>query len=112
MNTNFRWFTVAVLSAVAVLPVRAQVQVQNTNFRGGNGVNYVRAARSICRPVLYQFGSANVKSQPVFCGAKGREDAISYARRRAGYAPTEIQVLDGEWSVVETISPEIVRGLI
>ena len=45
MNTNFRWFTVAVLSAVAVLPVRAQVQVQNTNVRGGNGVNYVRAAR-------------------------------------------------------------------
>ena len=41
MNTNFRWFTVAVLSAVAVLPVRAQVQVQNTNVRGGNGVNYV-----------------------------------------------------------------------
>jgi len=45
MNTNFRWFTVAVLSAVAVLPVRAQVQVQNTNVRGGNGVNCVRAAR-------------------------------------------------------------------
>src|SRR5215472_906359 len=45
MNTNFRWFTVAVLSAVAVLPVRAQVQVQNTNVRSGNGVIYVRAAR-------------------------------------------------------------------
>jgi peptidoglycan hydrolase-like protein with peptidoglycan-binding domain len=45
MKTNFCWFTVAVLSAVAVLPVRAQVQVQNTDVRGGNGVNYVRAAR-------------------------------------------------------------------
>lgn len=44
MNTNFRWFAVAVLSTVAVLPVRAQVQVQNTDVRGGNGVNYVRAA--------------------------------------------------------------------
>jgi hypothetical protein len=47
-----------------------------------------------------------------FCGANGREDAISYARQRAGYAPTEIQVLDNHWSVVETISPETVRGLI
>src|ERR1700746_1589967 len=45
MNTNFRWFTDPVLSAVAALPVRAQVQVQNTNVRGGNGLNYVRVAR-------------------------------------------------------------------
>jgi hypothetical protein len=49
---------------------------------------------------------------PVFCGANGREDAISYARQRAGYAPTEIQVLDNDWNVVETISAEMVRGLI
>jgi hypothetical protein len=49
---------------------------------------------------------------PVFCGATGREDAISYARQRAGYAPAEIRVLDNEWNVVETISPETVRGLI
>jgi hypothetical protein len=49
---------------------------------------------------------------PVFCGANGREDAISYACQRAGYAPTEIQIIDNEWKVVETILPEIVRGLI
>ena len=28
------------------------------------------------------------------------------------FAPTEIQVLDDDWNVVETISPETVRGLI
>ncbi len=49
---------------------------------------------------------------PAFCGASAREDALSYARQRAGYAPTEIQVLDNDWNVIETISPETVRGLI
>jgi hypothetical protein len=49
---------------------------------------------------------------PVYCGERAREDAMSYARQRAGYAPTEIQVLDNEWNVVDTISPETVRGLI
>ena len=49
MSTNFRWFTVAALSAAAVLPVpvRAQAQMQSGNVRSGNGVNYVRAARSV-----------------------------------------------------------------
>ena len=45
MNTNLRWFTVAALSAAAVLPMWAQAQVQSSNVRSGNGVNYVRAAR-------------------------------------------------------------------
>jgi hypothetical protein len=49
---------------------------------------------------------------PTFCGANAREDALSYARQRALYAPTEIQVLDNGWNVTETISPETVRGLI
>jgi hypothetical protein len=49
---------------------------------------------------------------PAFCGANSREDALSYARQRAGYAPTEIQVLDNHWNVLETISPELARGLI
>jgi hypothetical protein len=31
---------------------------------------------------------------PVYCGATARESALSYARQRAGYSPTEIQVLD------------------
>ena len=31
---------------------------------------------------------------PVYCGERAREDALSYAQQRAGYAPTEINVLD------------------
>ena len=49
---------------------------------------------------------------PVFCGDKGRESALSYARQRAGYAPTEIEILDDSWNVAETIQPETVRGLV
>ena len=49
---------------------------------------------------------------PVFCGESGREDALSYARQRAGYAPTEICILDDDWNVAETIQPETVRGLV
>jgi hypothetical protein len=33
---------------------------------------------------------------PVYCGPNAREDALSYARQRAGYAPTEIRVLDAQ----------------
>ena len=49
---------------------------------------------------------------PVYCGPSAREDALSYARQRAGYAPTEICILDGEWNVVEAILPQLVRGLV
>jgi len=49
---------------------------------------------------------------PVYCGPNGREDALSYARQRAGYAPTEIRVLDNHWNVVETIAPENTLGLV
>ena len=49
---------------------------------------------------------------PVYCGPNGREDALSYARQRAGYAPTEIRVLDHHWNVVETIAPENTLGLV
>ena len=31
---------------------------------------------------------------PVFCGEHGRADALSYAKQRAGYGRTEIQVLE------------------
>ena len=47
---------------------------------------------------------------PVYCGRNAREDALSYARQRAGSTPTEICVLDAEWNVVEAIS-QPVRGL-
>ena len=49
---------------------------------------------------------------PVFCGENGREDALSYARQRAGYAPTEIRVLDADWNVVEAIGNEDSRPLV
>ena len=48
----------------------------------------------------------------VYCGPNAREDALSYARQRASYAPTEIRLLDAEWNVVETISPQLARGLV
>ena len=44
MNSNFRWFVVA-LTATAFLPVRAQAQVQNSTVRGGNRVTSVQGAR-------------------------------------------------------------------
>ena len=43
---------------------------------------------------------------PVFCGDNGRESALSYARQRAGYAPTEIRVLDESWNVVGIVGNE------
>ena len=49
---------------------------------------------------------------PVYCGPNAHEDALSYARQRASYAPTEIRILDADWSVVEAILPEPVRGLV
>jgi hypothetical protein len=49
---------------------------------------------------------------PVYCGAHGRESALSYARQRSGYAPTEIRILDDAWDVTDVIQPEMVRDLI
>ena len=49
---------------------------------------------------------------PVCCGPTGRKYALSYARQRAGYSPTEIQVLNHDWNVVEIVPPEDKRGLV
>jgi len=49
---------------------------------------------------------------PVHCGDNARESALSYAKQRAGYAPTQIEVLDAEWNVTETIKAQNVRGLV
>ena len=38
---------------------------------------------------------------PVYCGATGREYAMYYAKQRAGYAPTRIEVLDSDWSIAD-----------
>jgi len=48
----------------------------------------------------------------VFCGQHGRADALSYAKQRAGYGRTEIQVLDEAGNVVETIRNEEARPLV
>jgi hypothetical protein len=39
---------------------------------------------------------------PVYCGPNAREQALSYARQRAGYGRAEIQVLDEAGNVAET----------
>jgi hypothetical protein len=49
---------------------------------------------------------------PVFCDENARESALSYAKQRASYAPTEIRVLDHDWNVVEIIAAENTRGLV
>ena len=49
---------------------------------------------------------------PVYCGPNAREDALSYARQRAGYAPTETHLLDAEWTVFEVILQQAVRGFV
>jgi hypothetical protein len=48
---------------------------------------------------------------PVYCGERGRESALSYARQRAGYGRAEIQVLDEAWNVAEVIGNEEARPL-
>ena len=49
---------------------------------------------------------------PIYCGATAKESALSYARQRAGYSPTEIQVLDADWNVAEIIPLEDKRALV
>jgi hypothetical protein len=49
---------------------------------------------------------------PVYCGPNAREQALSYARQRAGYGRAEIQVLDAAGNVVETIGNEDLRPLV
>ena len=49
---------------------------------------------------------------PLYCGPNAREDALSYARHRAGYAPTEMRIVNVEWNLVEAILPQRVRGLV
>jgi len=49
---------------------------------------------------------------PVYCGERGRESALSYARQRAGYGRAEIQVLDEAWNVVDTITNEDLKPVV
>jgi hypothetical protein len=43
---------------------------------------------------------------PVWCGEKARQNALDYAQQRAGYGRCDIQLLDENWKVVETITNE------
>jgi hypothetical protein len=49
---------------------------------------------------------------PVFCGDNGRDSALSYARQRAGYSRCDIEVLDRDWQVVETIGNEDLKPVV
>ena len=49
---------------------------------------------------------------PVYCGPNAREQALSYARQRAGYGRAEIQAVDECGNIAETISNEDARLLV
>ena len=49
---------------------------------------------------------------PVYCGPNAREQALSYARQRAGYGRAEIQVFDESGNIAETITNEGERPLV
>ena len=49
---------------------------------------------------------------PVYCGETGRQNALDYARQRMGYGRCDIQVLDENWNVVETITKEDLKPVV
>jgi hypothetical protein len=49
---------------------------------------------------------------PVYCGTNGRDSALSFARQRAGYGRSDIQVLDHNWNVVETVTNEDLKPVV
>jgi len=50
--------------------------------------------------------------QPVYCGENSSQNALDYARQRAGYGRCDIQVLDENWNVVETIGNEDLKPIV
>ena len=49
---------------------------------------------------------------PVYCGDNGRQNALDYAQQRARSGLCDIQVLDENWSVVETITNEDLKPVV
>ncbi len=50
--------------------------------------------------------------QPVYCGESGRQNALDYAQQRAHSGLCDIQVLDKDWNVVETITNEDLKPVV
>ena len=50
--------------------------------------------------------------RPIWCGETGRQNALDYAQQRAGYGRCDIQVLDDNWNVVETITNEDLKPVV
>ena len=49
---------------------------------------------------------------PVYCGENGRQNALDYAQQRARSGLCDIQVLDENWNVVETITNEDLKPVV
>ena len=49
---------------------------------------------------------------PVYCGERGRQNALDYAQQRARSGLCDIQVLDENWNVVETITNEDLKPVV
>ena len=49
---------------------------------------------------------------PVYCGETGRQYALNYARQRMDYGRCDLQVLDENWNVVETITNEDLKPVV
>jgi hypothetical protein len=88
-----RNFKLAIAMSARVIQVR---QSRNPRWKKQGGWE-VYEAEGVC---------------PVYCGKNGRDQALSYAKQRAGYGRAEIQVLDDAWNVVETIANEETRPLV
>ncbi len=50
--------------------------------------------------------------QPVYCGENGPQNALDYAPQRMGYGRCDIQLLDENWIVVETITNEDLKPVV
>jgi len=49
--------------------------------------------------------------QPVYCDETGRQNALDYAQQRAHSGLCDIQALDENWNVLETITNEDLKPL-
>jgi hypothetical protein len=49
---------------------------------------------------------------PVYCGETGRQNALDYAKQRAHSGRCDLQVLDEDWNVVETIGNENLKPVV